>query len=274
MANQWLRLWHDMPNDPKWRTIARLSGQPISLVQAAYVHLLVEASRNVTRGHASVTAEDLASALDVTEDAIKAIFEAMQKRVLEGMYLMGWEKRQPKREDLADGSTAAKTPAQRKADQRAREKQAAEEARDNTDVTQCHDESRNVTTDKEERRKEDRTLSPGGAEADGGKRKGSHGTDADYECARWLFGAVLKVNPTAKKPSNWTTWANHVRLIREQDGRSHREICELFQWAKQDKFWSANIQSPDALRRQWDVLTERRAAAKPTEAPPKVKDWE
>ncbi|EOJ9867040.1 hypothetical protein ACQP3L_37610, partial [Escherichia coli] len=21
MANAWLRLWHDMPNDPKWRTI-------------------------------------------------------------------------------------------------------------------------------------------------------------------------------------------------------------------------------------------------------------
>ncbi|EOB0003140.1 hypothetical protein, partial [Escherichia coli] len=20
MANAWLRLWHDMPNDPKWRT--------------------------------------------------------------------------------------------------------------------------------------------------------------------------------------------------------------------------------------------------------------
>ena len=25
MANSWLRLWHDMPNDPKWRTIARKS---------------------------------------------------------------------------------------------------------------------------------------------------------------------------------------------------------------------------------------------------------
>ncbi|EOP2197647.1 hypothetical protein QSF09_003200, partial [Escherichia coli] len=26
MANAWLRLWHDMPNDPKWRTISRVSG--------------------------------------------------------------------------------------------------------------------------------------------------------------------------------------------------------------------------------------------------------
>ncbi|EEV0545208.1 phage replisome organizer, partial [Escherichia coli] len=50
MANAWLRLWHDMPNDPKWRTIARVSGQPIATVMAVYIHLLVSASRNVTRG--------------------------------------------------------------------------------------------------------------------------------------------------------------------------------------------------------------------------------
>ncbi|EFE0806000.1 phage replisome organizer, partial [Escherichia coli] len=75
MANAWLRLWHDMPNDPKWRTIARVSGQPIATVMAVYIHLLVSASRNVTtchgvslRGHIDVTTEDLASALDVTED--------------------------------------------------------------------------------------------------------------------------------------------------------------------------------------------------------------
>jgi hypothetical protein len=67
MSNQWLRLWHDMPNDPKWRTISRISGQPIALVISLYVHLLVDASRNVTRGHVDVTTEDLASALDVTE---------------------------------------------------------------------------------------------------------------------------------------------------------------------------------------------------------------
>ncbi len=26
----WLRLWHDMPTDPKWRVIAKRSGQSIS----------------------------------------------------------------------------------------------------------------------------------------------------------------------------------------------------------------------------------------------------
>ena len=147
MSNQWLRLWHEMPNDPKWRTIARISAQPISLVQAVYLHLLVDASRNVTRGHATVTTEDLASALDVTEDAIKAVLLAMQSRVLDEMRLIGWEARQPKREDFGDETTGAKSSAQRKADQRERERVAAEEQ-------QCHDKSRNVTTDKDKTREE------------------------------------------------------------------------------------------------------------------------
>lgn len=95
----WLRLWHDMPNDPKWRTIARQSKQPIALVQALYLHLLVDASMNETRGNADVTVEDLASALDVDDEQIETILEAMQGRVLEGRAITGWEKRQPKRND-------------------------------------------------------------------------------------------------------------------------------------------------------------------------------
>ena len=100
MANSWLRLWHEMPNDPKWRTIARISGQPISLVQAIYIHLLVSASQNPTRGHVAVKSEDLASALDSDDDAISAVLNAMQGRVLDDDYLTGWECRQTKREDL------------------------------------------------------------------------------------------------------------------------------------------------------------------------------
>lgn len=46
MANSWLRLWHDMPNDPKWRTIARKSNQRISDVIAVYLHVLVNASES------------------------------------------------------------------------------------------------------------------------------------------------------------------------------------------------------------------------------------
>ncbi|WP_065202515.1 hypothetical protein [Chromobacterium subtsugae] len=145
MSNQWLRLWHDMPNDPKWRTIARISGQPIALVQAVYLHLLVDASRNVTRGHVTVTAEDLASALDVTDEDIEAVLAAMQGRVLDGLELSGWDKRQPKREDQGSDESGAKSATERKREQRQRER----EARDADMSRQCHDESRDVTLDKD-----------------------------------------------------------------------------------------------------------------------------
>ena len=158
MSNQWLRLWHDMPTDPKWRTIARVSEQPIALVQAVYLHLLVEASRNVTRGHAVVTVEDLASSLNVTDAAIDAILSAMQGRVLSGMKLLGWEKRQPKREDSGDETTGAKSAAQRKKEERERNKAAKEEA---AQSAACHEASRKVTLDKireeEIRREEEET---------------------------------------------------------------------------------------------------------------------
>lgn len=160
MANHWLRLWHDMPTDPKWRTIARHSKQSISLVQATYLHLLVAASRNVTRGHADVTAEDLASALDCDDEQIESILAAMQGRVLDGMSLSGWETRQPKREDAGDDQGAAKSAAERKRAQREREKQREVEAAGGSTSQQCHDTSRNVTTDKDKDKEEEREIPP------------------------------------------------------------------------------------------------------------------
>lgn len=138
MANQWFRVWHDMPNDPKWRTIARVSGQSVPVVQSVFLQLLLSASQNVTRGHADVTLEDISSALDVTEAAVESVIEAMQGRVLDGMAITGWDKRQPKREDAGDPERA-KSAAQRKREQREREK----ESRDVTKNCDGHEMSRN-----------------------------------------------------------------------------------------------------------------------------------
>lgn len=100
MSNQWLRLWHDMPTDPKWRTIARISKQPIANVIAVYLHMLVCASNATERGRThGWNDEDVASALDIETENVATIRESMQGRVLENDYLTGWEKRQPKRED-------------------------------------------------------------------------------------------------------------------------------------------------------------------------------
>lgn len=144
MANAWLRLWHDMPNDPKWRTIARVSGQPIATVMAVYIHLLVSASRNVTRGHIDVTTEDLASALDVTEEVIDSILQTMQGRVLDGDLITGWEKRQVLKEDNGNVSQTAKSPAERKRAQREREKLRKQNEGCHDESRICHDESRQI----------------------------------------------------------------------------------------------------------------------------------
>ena len=111
----WVRLWHDMPTDPKWRVIARKSGQPLACVIAVFNLLMVSASQNTDDRGAlqSWDDEDAAAALDMDPEAVTAILSAMQGKVLEGQRLTGWEKRQPKRED---GSAA-----ERKAAWKARE---------------------------------------------------------------------------------------------------------------------------------------------------------
>lgn len=96
----WVRLWAEMPTDPKWRVIARQSGQPLACVIALFTYMLVEASSAADRG--SITGmrqEDAAAALDMDESAVTAILVAMDGRVIADGRLSGWERRQPKRED-------------------------------------------------------------------------------------------------------------------------------------------------------------------------------
>lgn len=102
MANPWFRVWADMVNDPKFRTIARASKQEISRVISVYMHMLTCASNATERGRTEGWSdEDVATALDIETCAVESIREAMQGRVLDSDYLRGWEKRQPLREDGA-----------------------------------------------------------------------------------------------------------------------------------------------------------------------------
>jgi hypothetical protein len=145
VANQWLRLWHDLPNDPKWRTIARVSKQSIGNVIAVYMHLLVNASNASERGRTqNVSSEDIASALDIETEQVDAILAAMQGRVLEGDLISGWSKRQPEREDGA----AERAKAWREA------KKAEKAALGNADQTQANAGERKQTLDKDKSREE------------------------------------------------------------------------------------------------------------------------
>ncbi|MGC4551976.1 hypothetical protein ACPXCT_16050, partial [Escherichia coli] len=54
-----------------------------------------------------------------------------------------------------------------------------------------------------------------------------------------------------------SAWANDVRTMRMLDGRSHRQICEMFGRVQRDQFWVKNIMSPSKLREKWDELVIR-----------------
>ena len=88
----------------------------------------------------------------------------------------------------------------------------------------------------------------------------------DMEVADKIYNLLLVLNPKHKKP-NMDSWANEVRLMREQDKHSHKDIMDLFRFANSDNFWKSNILSPKKLREKWDVLIIKRGEVKqqPTE---------
>lgn len=97
----WVRLWHDMPTDPKWRVISRKSGRSVSEVIAVFTFVMVNASANANeRGRThNLFADEIAAALDLDDGDVEAILGAMEGKVMRDGELTGWEARQPKRED-------------------------------------------------------------------------------------------------------------------------------------------------------------------------------
>lgn len=83
------------------------------------------------------------------------------------------------------------------------------------------------------------------------------GTADDLKAAQWIFQLITRISPSAKTP-NWSGWANDVRLMREQDNRTHSNICQMFKFANQDNFWKSNILSPAKLREKWTQLEAKR----------------
>ena len=161
----WVRLWHDMPTDPKWRSIARKSGQPLPCVIALFSLIMVNASSNSdNRGTLhNWDDEDASAALDMEPEDVSAIMVAMQGKVLDGDRLTGWEKRQPKRED---GSAADRKRAQRK-------REAEQDTVKSREITNDDNMSRIVThchapeTETETELLEAKASRPSGDEPDG-----------------------------------------------------------------------------------------------------------
>jgi DNA-binding transcriptional ArsR family regulator len=91
---------------------------------------------------------------------------------------------------------------------------------------------------------------------DAGLKKKFHGSGDDLQLARKMYDAIIVVNQTLKEP-NFERWANSIRLMREQDGRTHDDIYRVFTFANRDQFWGSNILSPDALRRHYAKLAPK-----------------
>ncbi|OUI57961.1 hypothetical protein AZZ98_001802 [Serratia marcescens] len=95
------------------------------------------------------------------------------------------------------------------------------------------------------------------------------GSAEDLKCAEWIRSRIVKLYEQAAesdgevarpKEPNWADWANEIRLMCSQDGRTHKQICELFAKANRDPFWRKNILSPSKLREKWDDLTLKLSA--------------
>lgn len=81
-------------------------------------------------------------------------------------------------------------------------------------------------------------------------------SDDDMKVAEYIHRKLKNFNPEMSQP-NLNTWANDVRLMIERDGRTHKRVCEVFQWAHADGFWQDKILSPSKLRQKFDTLTAR-----------------
>jgi len=76
----------------------------------------------------------------------------------------------------------------------------------------------------------------------------------DLIFANQMLETILFDNPNFKKPDT-KKWAEVIRLMRERDNRSYEDMARIWQWARQDSFWNANILSANKFREQFDKLT-------------------
>jgi hypothetical protein len=68
-----------------------------------------------------------------------------------------------------------------------------------------------------------------------------------------LLADLIAANGS-KRPNVTPTWVNDMRLLIERDERDPAKVEAAIRWAQADSFWSANILSPKALRKQYDRM--------------------
>jgi hypothetical protein len=84
----------------------------------------------------------------------------------------------------------------------------------------------------------------------------SWGEQTDLDLAKQIHAMAITITHDEKEP-NWASWANDVRLMRDQDNRTDQQILALFTFANQDSFWAANVLCPGKLRERWGQLAAK-----------------
>jgi uncharacterized protein YdaU (DUF1376 family) len=129
-----------------------------------------------------------------------------------------------------------------------------------------------LTNNQEPITNKDKTMSEQSPDAVTVDRRKREPSPDDASLASRIFGLILEGNPAAKKP-NLNTWADDIRLMREQDKRTLPEIWSLFQWVRKHHFWRTVVLCPGKLREKYDQLVEVRAApAQPARGEPPINE--
>jgi len=76
----------------------------------------------------------------------------------------------------------------------------------------------------------------------------------DMRFAEWMRDLISDV-PGKRQSPDLSAWANTIRLMRERDDHTHREIAIVFKWANSNSFWKTNILSADKLREKFGTLS-------------------
>lgn len=107
MVMEWFRSVHGAPTHRKWLTIARKSGQPVSVVVSVVWALLDHASRQDDRGSVGgFSIEDIASYLGIDDEDVQAVVSTLEGRqwICEGR-IASWEEHQVRRERGAESTS-------------------------------------------------------------------------------------------------------------------------------------------------------------------------
>lgn len=154
MSISWFRHWHGLATDPKLAFVAKKCRRPMCEVVAVFVSMLENASANESeRGTLSNWDHEVVGcSLDIEPMHVEAIYLAMQGKLILANKLMGWSRRQPKREDDSAERVRAH-----------REKKRA--------VTQCNAPSHQETQDQESESEKDSELTSLPPEQDAAREK-------------------------------------------------------------------------------------------------------